>query len=210
MSIRLAVLAFAFVPAVVGAQSLLLGARVGSSSATQQGAYHTQGYTYGSLSGRTAGLSATVEFGPFIALQVEELYTEKGGRFEYNLYEMRVDYLDFPIMARLSTPSVSGARGYVVGGWAPGVEVQCSGYTSPPSVQSRSRPPAGKVAIDCDSYRHYREDRSLVTGLGALYDRGRTQYSLEIRRMRGSDIGGDYALRNTYTTIMLGASRRLR
>jgi hypothetical protein len=209
MHIRLAVLALAFVSSVVEAQSLLLGARAGSSSAKQHGDYHIRGYTYGSLAGRTAGLSATVEFGPFVALQVEELYTEKGGRFE-DSYEMRVDYLDFPILARLSTPTVSGARGYVVGGWAPGIELQCSGYTMAPSTQSRSRPPAGTVAINCDSHRYHRQDRSLVTGLGALYDRGRTQYSLEIRRLRGSDIGNMFALRNTYTALMFGASRRLR
>lgn len=53
-----------------------------------------------------------------VALQLEALYSQKGARFDEqgSTFDVDVDYLDVPILARVSTPLTTGTRLYAFGG----------------------------------------------------------------------------------------------
>lgn len=192
-----------------GAQSVLVGVRAGETSARQQGDYHVPGLTYDRVRGRTAGLVGTVEIGPWLALQGEALYVEKGARMR-TWYEIRLDYIEVPLSVRLSTPPLFGLRAFLVRGNSMSWETQCSGYTTPLTTQSRSVVPAGRIAIRCAEYRGVRGDRGVIAGWGLSFDRGRTQLALDVRRVRGSNIGSRHSVRNDVSAVTLALARRLR
>jgi hypothetical protein len=191
------------------AQPLLIGGLVGGSSATQN--VPGQGTQYERRQGLTAGLTATLEVGSWFALQAGALYAEKGARLDRS-YEMRNDYLDVPLLARFASPvGFRGIHPFLVAGMAPSVELKCSGYTTPPHIQTAGNPP-GTVPLDCQSQRRHHSDRGRVFGGGVLLNRGLEQLVLEFRRTRGQDISGYDCcqLRNDVEAIVLGVSRRVR
>ena len=193
------------------AQTLVLGGRAGLTSATQ---WLNQPYFgYQRVHGTTAGVAATLELGPYFAVQAEGLYVEKGARY-YTSYQMRMSYLEGSLLARLSWPIASSRyRLFALGGMAPSVELRCAGYqtVNNPVVNFFDAPP-GTSPLDCDSQRQRHTDRSQVMGGGLAFDRGPSQVTLEFRRTRGSDIAGYDCcqLRNDVTSFLLGVSRKLR
>ncbi|HEU4995068.1 MAG TPA: hypothetical protein VFT29_09610 [Gemmatimonadaceae bacterium] len=192
------------------AQGLLVGASVGRTSATQ---HHSQrSFDYDRVHGATAAATALVELFPWLGLQAEAAYAERGGR-QGQFYEMRIDYLELPLLARAATPfAYHGLRAVLLGGVSWGVEYRCSGYTVPPTILNRSSPPPGSVPLDCSSQRLRYSDRGRVVGGGIQLDHGEYRFSLEARRFRGRDIAGYSccALTNDATAITIGAARRLR
>lgn len=225
MHFRVLVLVFACA-ATAQAQSFLLGGRIGHQDATQR--YLNPPVQYERVQGLSGGFAATLAVTPWLAFQAEGLYARKGARLD-RVYEMRIDYLEAPILARLSSPiAVRGARPFLVGGVAPAVELRCSGYTTPmtlsyiavgtepprftePTLFAPTQGPT-TVPLDCDGQRQRHTDRGRVFGGGFSLDRGRHQFVIELRRTRGEDISGYDCcqLRNDATTILIGASRRMR
>jgi hypothetical protein len=198
--------------AALDAQQLYVGPRLGTTSAVQ----HAQGYTYEHLHGMTAGLSATFEVNSWIAVQAEALYVRKGARNEPNLYEMSLDYLEAPVLARIGSPlGKSTLRPFLTAGVAPAEEIRCGGYRqfAYPNVQLYGSIPPGTGRLDCDSQRTRHSDFSSVFGGGVSFNNGPMQFTAEIRRTRGRDIGpGGYGccqLRNDVTSVLIGASRRV-
>jgi hypothetical protein len=192
------------------AQSLLLGGRIGRSSAMQH--LNEPEFDYSRRLGVSAGVAATFELRSWFALQMEGLYAEKGARLDAS-YEMRVDYLEFPLLARVASPvAFHGFRPFLDGGLAPSFELRCSGYSSAFYLASIVAGPSQRVPLNCDYQRKRHADRGRVLGGGVLFNRGRMQWSGELRRTRGQDISGYRCcdLRNDVTSILIGASRRLR
>ena len=166
-------------------------------------------FKYEPLRAASAGVYASVELTEWLGVQAEAGYVKKGGRID-RIYEMRLAYLETPVMLRLATPfAIRGARAFGVLGAASSVELNCSGYTTPPSIQSVN--PPGTLDLDCDGQRKHRTDRGDVIGGGLSLDRGGRRVTLELRRTRGRDISGYNCceLRNDVTSIVVGVAGRL-
>jgi len=191
------------------AQQLLLGGRIGRTSAMQH--LSDPSFDYGRREGLSTGVAATLELRSWFALEMEGLYAEKGARID-GFYEMRIDYLDVPLLARVASPvALYNLRPFLVAGLAPSVELHCSGYTTNPVAYSSSSNPPGTVPLNCDDQRRHHTDRGEVFGGGILLNRGRMQFTAEFRRTRGQDISGYDCcqLRNDVTSILIGAVNRL-
>ena len=193
------------------AQTFHVGGHLGRTSAKQH--VGEPASTYQVIHGLSAGAFGRLELTPWLAVQAEAVYAQKGTRW-YSIYEMRLDYLEAPLTVRLASPVAPfGARPYAYSGVAPSVELRCHGYTTPPSILSVYPAPIPTVVLDCLSQRQRYTDRGAVLGAGVSLQRGRNEVALEFRRVRGEDISG-YGdccrLRNDVRTVLLGVSRRLR
>lgn len=202
--------------ATASAQQIFAGARFGASWASQRSSIPFT--DYGPRQGIIAGFSGTVELGRFVALQAEADYAQKGARLA-DTYKMQVDYLEVPLLARLTAPGWRGVRAFAAMGVAPAVELRCGGYTSGMyrldflSSSSMAYPGGTfRVPLDCNSQRLRYSDRGEIFAGGLLLDNGPRQVSVEIRRVSGGDISGYGCceLRNQTTSLVFGISRRLR
>lgn len=194
------------------AQTWHVGGHLGRTSAKQHMGDPT--YTYEVVHGLSAGVLGRIELTPWLAVQAEAVYVQKGAR-QSGVYLMRLDYLEAPLTVRLASPvALLGARPFVYSGVAPSVELRCGGYTTPPTIQFSSYwVPPRTMPLDCASQRQRYTDRGEMLGGGLSLERGRAQFTLDLRRTRGGDIAGYSSccrLRNDVTTVLFGFSRRFR
>lgn len=176
------------------AQSLFVGFRAGQASAVQYWRFRSfdSGKTERRQPSVTSGLTATLDLKSWIAVESDLMYVEKGSRFAFGpLDEMRIGYIEMPVLLRLAAPlPVAGLQLFVHGGAAPAIEVSCAG--SPVFVPgSRSitldifGPSPGTVTRRCDVRRETKRDFGWVTGGGLLLRRAEYQISVSRRRTKG-------------------------
>src|SRR4051812_6464177 len=150
--------------APLGAQ-LYVGPRVGATSAIQRPSFDY----YQRLTGGTAGVNATLELSSWIAVEAEASYVQKGARYD-RTYQMRLDYVETPVLLRLGSPlGASTIRPFLVGGIAPAEELRCSGYTGQivfGGALTASAIPPGTRLLNCDDQRSRHADFSSVLGGG--------------------------------------------
>jgi hypothetical protein len=189
-------------------QSLYLGVQGGTTSATQ---HETTGRGYEAVHRLSGGVTASVEFTRWLAVQAEALYAQKGSR-SGEFYEVRLDYVEVPLMVRLSTPfELAGLRAFVTGGGAGAWERGCSGW----NALTLDLWPGAPVTVlqGCPTQRQKRGDLSLVSGMGLAYHAGSQLLSVEIRHTSGISSISGYSccsLRNDATSVLVGASVKLR
>src|SRR2546423_5362289 len=99
------------------AQSLWLEGRIGRSSAVQHTEFFGQAREYEPLRGIAGGIAARADFTWWLSLQAEALYTEKGGQSGPN-YLLRINYVEIPVLIRLTPLRWRGVSAFVTRGYA--------------------------------------------------------------------------------------------
>ena len=139
--------------------------------------------------GFTAGAAASVRLWGPVGLQSEALYSQKGIRGA-DSFAMRLDYVETPILLRVTGRGSRPVRGVALMGVAPAFEVSCTGRRRPFSIPEVV-PPVGP--LDCNNYRDRRWDFGLVGALGADVRLGSRTWTAEVRYTHGvSDLTAEW------------------
>ena len=180
--------------------------RVGATSATQTDQYSLESDE--PMRAASVALSGVIELSDWFALQGELGFVRKGTRRGED-FAVRSDYIEMPLLLRFSTPfAYHGARAFLVRGIADAKELRCFGYRTGPDYDVFT---SFKIEYDCDDMRDLRTDRSGVLGGGLLLDRGAGQFTIELRRTRGGNVGyACCALHNNVTSVVVGFARSMR
>ena len=171
------------------AQSLFVGVRAGQLSARQTsndasfcsgdvcfaGLNHT---TRARKTSAVSGLSATLELAPWIAFASDLQFVEKGMLNEFSRADMKLEYVEMPMMIRVANPVPNvSVRLFGEGGLAPAREVSCRGRQPFDGVTF--------LSINCGTWRDRKFDVASVLGGGLLLRQPAYQVSLSYRRTRG-------------------------
>jgi len=180
-------LALSLVPTASPAGPIALGIKGGLSAATLHGSLPTDAlFQNGVRYGAAGGVSITVPFGGIFSLQPEVLFVQKGtslGSVELtdqggnvigtaDVFEA-VDYVEFPLLARIGFRVPGPISPYVLAGPTVGLRV---------TQELRLRGDATSNA-EIDLFR--RSDLGLALGSGAEVGRARVRGLLEVRYTLG-------------------------
>ena len=185
-----------------------MGFQGGNNSATQPGVW----YAPQRVNGAVAGVSAAFELGPYVAIQAEGLYSEKGAR-QGDRFFVRFKYLEFPVVARFSLPDVAFCvQPFATLGFSRAREIGCFGFESwaPPTWNSAGIVPYPRTPFDCNYRVATIFDRGQIVGVGLLKARDRVRYTLELRKVHGTlDLGRNEnysSFHNEVISLLFGAA----
>ena len=194
-----------FLPSVALAQSLALNVEAGVSNAQLV----TPDNYWGSRFGWLVGASGSVNLTSWLALQGGLRLHEKGAEGPGS-FEMRLRYLEFPVLARIALgPANWPLRPLIAFGLAPARELSCAERAVPPSIPEAPPPPARPE--DCLSQRTDLWDSGLLAGVGGELRVGHFGMALTLQHVRGthniaSGYRGGYPIHNRATSVVLSAS----
>lgn len=127
------------------------------------------------------GLSGTLILTPWLAVQAEVLRTVRGMR-GLDSFDLRMEYLEAPLLVRLTPARHGRLSALVVFGVAPAGELSCGGHARDLGAglgASPARP------IDCLGYRTSKGDFGLVAGTAMQVQAGRLAGTAEFRYTHG-------------------------
>lgn len=175
-----------FVAPPLVAQPVLVGVKAGSSWSTMQSTSGGVASTpWGSRSDASAGISAALHVRGPLSVQVEGLYARRGWAdgAESNL---RLDYLEMPVLLRLAPEARRAVIPVVLLGVAPSTEVSCGGMRQPPLPTDFSQNNALPQPIQCNDERQRRRDLGLVGSIGVDVPLRTMAITTELRHTRGT------------------------
>jgi hypothetical protein len=157
----------------------------------------------------SAGLSALYEFRPWFAVEGELLYVEKGMQQEPQ-FSMRIDYVEVPLLARLSTSrGLFGVHPFVHGGVAPAMEVSCRTFIAQMPLGNGQIEPM--ATSDCSPWRNRSADLAVPFGFGVVLRRTTFQLNASVRRTYGiRNIEQRFARYNDTRAFYVGFVGRLK
>jgi hypothetical protein len=161
-------------------------------------------------SGAMGGVTARLDLSRIVALQLELLHAEKG--FDENAdHTMRSDFLELPVLLRVSIPiGVEWATPVLMGGMAPSREWRCGGREV---GQSIGWVPPSSRPIDCENWRTELADLGAVASVGFAIRRGDFGFEAHYRYTHGLQnqyLGFDmYELRYRTSAILIGVTHRV-
>lgn len=162
MRIPAVVLSLLFTSQALFAQELSVGVKVGPNAARQVGWCCGESNPFDSRLGLTGGATGTIGLVGPIGLQVELLYAGKGMRGS-PAFQLRLNYLEAPVLMRVMPARRQAVRPVILLGVAPAFELSCTARALPPEPAS-----AGPTEpVDCGDYRATKVDLGLVGGIGA-------------------------------------------
>ncbi len=168
------------------AQPVLLGVKAGSSRSTMQSTSGGVASTpWGSRSDPSAGISAAVRVRGPLSVQVEGLYARRGWA-DGSESNLRLDYLEMPVLLRLAPEARRAVIPVVLLGVAPSTEVSCGGLRQPPMPTGFTRNNAAAQPMDCSSERQRQRDLGLVGSIGVDVPLRSMAITTELRHTRGT------------------------
>jgi hypothetical protein len=187
------------------AQSLALGVEAGVSSTHLA----TPDDYWGSRLGFLLGASASVSLAPWLAVQAGLRLHEKGAAVP-DEFEMRIRYLEVPLLVRLSVGSTAWHfRPVITFGLAPATELSCSARARPMYIPEAPPPPMRPM--DCISDRTDRWDLGVVAGAGVEVRLGTLRATVAGQYTSGthniaSGYPGGFPIHNRATSVVLSTS----
>jgi hypothetical protein len=166
------------------AQALTVSTEAGVS-ATQLA---TPAQYWGSRTGYLVGAFASVSFTPWLAVQAGIRLHEKGAAVPGD-FEMRIRYVEFPVLARLSVGSTHWPiRPLAMLGVARATELSCTAQERPFSGYLQASPPPVQPMqpIDCVSWRTDLYDLGVVAAGGVEVRLGRLRAAVVGQYTRGT------------------------
>jgi len=154
--------------------------------------------------GAIAGVWVRIPRSSRFSFQAEGLFSEKGVTFEPvpelgvdESIDIRIRYLEIPLLARLDFGAVgSAARVFVVGGAAPAFKLSAHGKATFEGVEQTRD-------IDDDVYS---ADVGLVGGVGVEFGRAliEARYTHGLRHINTDDNGDEDRIKNRVFSVMFG------
>ncbi len=147
---------------------------------------------YGTRRAVTAAGDVTLQIGPVFGLRLEAMLVERGS---VGGIDMRLRYLEFPILARLAAPATFlGVRPAVLLGVASAREIGCHLVVWEVGGIPEDPTPASPRELDCIEWRQTGLDFSAVAGVELQRTLPHGQLSIELRYSRGlRDLASAYA-----------------
>ena len=148
----------------------------------------TPGQYWGSRTGYLLGASASVSLTSWLAVQAGVRVHEQGAAVPGD-FEMRIRYLEVPVLARISIGRTDWlVRPVVMGGVARSTELSCAAQVVPGSgnLQAPLPPTQPMQPIDCIAWRTDLFDYSAVVGAGVEIRLGRLRAALVGQYARGT------------------------
>jgi hypothetical protein len=181
------------VAAPAAAQSPYVGARLGASRATLGGP--AAGNLDSPRRGFVAGVLGGWRFGERLALQSEITWIQKGAGGTLQGFEgpiaadLELNYVQIPLLLRLTLPTPLGIRPVVLAGGAVSIETHCSTFIEESELALTSA-----CAAPDSRERPSSTDWSVLFGAGLEYDAGPVLLGVEARYDLGlvevSDVSG--------------------
>jgi hypothetical protein len=212
-------------PAEAECQSLWVGLRGGIVRARQVDDYGPSA----SLGGAAVGLATVLEVRPWLGLEADFFFTEKGWRHPGS-GGSSLDYLEIPMLVRLAIPGTDvdadpdlGVRPFVLVGAVRSFLVGCStiiakdGYGTTDGHRRPTRFDDHQFG-SCSSYDPGHRDAGAQVGAGVSLRRLQYQVTLEARHTRGlTDIRsgplpqtcGPCTLTNRVSSVLAGVVMRM-
>jgi len=181
MRVMVAVIGLCSLSHTLAGQSVTFGVKAGPNSSRQVGWCCGESNPFDSRTGLTGGVTASVHIRGPLAFQTELLYAGKGVR-GIDVFQMRLHYLEIPLLLRLAPSARHSIRPVVLLGAAPAFELSCTGRTRPPSIPES---PAPVVPLNCSAYRTTASDVGLVGAFGAELRLASLTWTAEARYTHG-------------------------
>lgn len=172
------------VATTVAAQGASIGIKVGASSASQQfsGSFGYDNRTPARTAPTVAITVARPLRGP-VGIQLEAAYAPKGHAYPGGV-GLESDYLEIPLLLRLSPTRARAVLPVALLGVAPAFELSCGGDTNLASVGRGPYPPP--QPRDCNFDRQTRYDFGYVGALGLDVPMRRGVFTAELRYTHGA------------------------
>ena len=163
---------------------------------------------WGSHTGPMVGASLSASFAPWLAIQAGLQLHEKGAAVP-GAFEMRILYLEFPLLVRVGVGSRDWrVRPLVTFGLAPATELSCNNqlHAALLSLDAASPP---STPVDCIDVRTDHWDLGVVAGGGVEVRLGRLRAAVVGQYTRGTHnigSGEGFSVYNRATSIVLSIS----
>ncbi len=185
VTLALLLSATAFPVSPLRAQEIVYGIKAGASQAdllTVNRRTRDMSAPWDSRTDATVGVTVAIGARRLAALQLEALFARKGWRHVQSASELRLDYVEMPILLRLAPTRARDITPVMLLGVAPSAELSCGGRSRPPTIGFG---PAPLQPIDCNEQRQRRYDVGLVGAVGADVSLGSVALTTELRYTHG-------------------------